>query len=222
MLSSANSRCAGTFFVVVGAALAWAGDDYAFEGGGSVDAWALNGGFTALAVAVWLIAFGAVELVVAHRKHAWWRTTLLASVLTLAFVVVALVRDSSEPDQGYAGDCAVLIDAVLSTGIVPVSLVQPPRGFGPPRRAVACSIGQHGVLLRQFKVVDVFGVTGPQQQQTVLDSLRRARYSEHTARIHIRFWEKENWGECAPPNPSGARCRGPELMIREAIVNRAR
>jgi hypothetical protein len=151
--------------------------------------------------------------VVANRKHAWWWATPLAFALTLAFVAVALVRDISEPSEGYAGNCAVLIDAVSSTGIVPVSIVQPPR------RAVACSTAQHGVLLRQFNQIDVWGVSGQQQLQTVLDLLMQTRSAKHTAPIHIRFWKEENWGECAPPNPPEAHCRGPELMIREAIVN---
>jgi hypothetical protein len=120
--------------------------------------------------------------------------------LTLAFVAVALLREVSEPPEGYAGNCAVLIDAVSSTGIVPVSIVEPPR------RAAVCSTAQHGVLLRQFNQIDVWGVSGQQQLQTVLDSLQRTRSSEHTAPIHVRFWEKENWGKCPSPNAPGAHC----------------
>jgi hypothetical protein len=202
MLSIATDRLAGAlFFLVTGVVLAWAGDHYAFAGG------------LAAIVAVWLIAFGAMELVLARRKHGWWWATLLAFGLTLAFVAVAVVREITEPAQGYAGNCAVLIDTVASTGVVPVSIVEPPR------RAVSCSTAQHGVLLRQFNQIDVWGVVSRHQQQTVLDSLRRTRSSEHTAPIHVSFWEKENWGECPPPNSQGAHCRGPELMIRDAIVN---
>lgn len=201
MLSFAIGRCAGALFLVTGVLLAWVGDHYAFGGG------------LAAIVAVWVIAFGAMALVVARRKHGWCWATLLAFVLTLAFVAVAVVRDAAEPAQGYAGNCAVLIDTVTSTGVVPASIVEPPR------RAVSCSTAQHGVLLRQFNQIDVWGVVSQHQQQTVLHALQRTRSSEHTAPIHVTFWEKENWGECAPPNPPGAHCRGPELMIRDAIVN---
>src|ERR1700688_2858320 len=131
MLSIANGRLAGALLLVTGVALAWTGDHYAIGGG------------LAAIVAVWLIAFGAMTLAVARRKHGWWWATLLAFVLTLAFVAVVVAREVAEPAQGYAGNCAVLMETVTSTGVVPVSIVEPPRP------AVACSTAQHGVLLRQ-------------------------------------------------------------------------
>ena len=201
MLSIAIGRLAGALFLVMGVVLAWAGDHYTF-----------GGGLTTI-VAVWLIVFGAMELLVARRKRGWLWATLLAFSLTLAFVAVAVAREIAEPAEGYAGNCAVLIDTVASTGVVPVSIVEPPR------RAVSCSTAQHGVLLWQFNQIEVWGVVTQNQQQTVLDSLKRTRSSEHTAPIHVTFWEKENWGECPPPNSQGAQCRGPERIIRDAIVN---
>lgn len=201
MLSIAKGRLAGALFLVAGVALAWTGDHYAIGGG------------LAAIVAVWLIAFGAMTLAVARRKHGWWWATLLASGLTLAFVAVVVAREVAEPAQGYAGNCAVLMETVASTGVVPVSIVEPPRA------AVACSTVQHGVLLRQFNHIDVWGVVSQHQQKTVLDSLQRTRSSEHTAPIYVSFWEKENWGKCPQPNAPDAHCRGPELLIREAIVN---
>src|SRR5579859_2927009 len=132
MLSTAIGRRAGALFLAIGIVLAWAGDHYA-----------LGGGLAAI-VAVWLMAFGAMELVVARRKHGWWLAILLAFALTLAFIAVAVEREIGEPAQGYAGNCAVLIDTVGSTGVIPISIVNPPSP------AVSCSTVQHGVLLQQF------------------------------------------------------------------------
>lgn len=200
MSNIATGRSAGALFLVSGVVLAWTGDHYVIGGLGTI-------------IAVWLMAFGAMMFVMGRRNHGWWWATLLAFVLTLAFVAVAVASEVAEPAQGHAGNCAVLMETVASTGVVPVSIVVPPRP------AVACSTAQHGVFLRQFNHIDVWGVASQRQQQIVLDSLQRTRSSEHTAPIHVTFWEKENWGECPPPNPPGAHCRGPEHPIRDAIVN---
>jgi len=196
-----TGRLAGALFLVTGVVLAWAEDHYA-----------LGRGLAAI-IAVWLMAFGATEVVVGRRKRGWLWAALLAFALTLAFVAVAVGREIAEPAQGFAGNCTVLIDTVASTEVVPVSIVEPPR------RAVSCSTVQHGVLLRHFNQIDVWGVVSTHQQQTVLDSLRRTHRLEHTAPIHVKFWEKENWGKCPQPNAPDAHCRGPELLIRDAIVN---
>jgi len=197
MSSIAIGRPVGAVCVATGLVLAWAGDHYALGELGAI-------------VAVWLIGFGAMELVVAHRKFEWWWATLFAFALTLAFFLVALAG-IDEPLQ--AGNCAVLSETVASTGVVPVSIVDPPR------RAFTCSTVQHGVLFRQFNRIDIWGVVSQHQQQALLDSLQRTHSSEHSAPIHVTFWQKENWGACPLPNPPGAHCRGPELVIREAIVN---
>jgi hypothetical protein len=192
-----TARRAGGLFLATGVVLAWAGDHYALGELGTI-------------VAVWLIGFGAMEFVVAHRKFEWWWATLFAFLLTLTFFLVVLAG-IDEPRS--LGNCAVLSETVASTGIVPVSIVDPPR------RAFTCTTAQHGVLFRQFNRLDIWGVVSQHQQQAVLYSLQRTRSSEHTAPIHVTFWQKENWGKCPPPNALDAHCRGPELVIREAIVN---
>jgi len=194
---SSIGRRVGAVCVATGVMLAWAGDHYAL-------------GELSAIIAVWLIAFGAMELVVAHRKFEWLWATLFAFVLTLAFVLVGLAGIDVPVQEA---NCAVLSETVASSGVVPVSIVDPPR------LAFTCSTVQHGVVFRRFNRIDIWGVLSQHQQKAVFDSLQRIHSSEHTAPIHVTFWQKENWGDCPVPNPPGAHCRGPELVIREAIVN---
>src|SRR5580765_3706513 len=150
MSSIAIGRPAGAFLLATGVVLAWIGDHYPTGGPGAI-------------VAVWLIAVGTMMVVVARRKHGWWWATLLAFVLTGAFVLVALGGAVAEPAQGHAGNCTVLMKTVASAGVVPVSIVEPPLP------AIACSAAQHGVFLRQFNDIEVWGVVSQQQHQAVLD-----------------------------------------------------
>jgi hypothetical protein len=202
MFTATNRRRAGALFILVtGAVLAWAGDHYD-----------LNGGLGAI-IAVWLIGFGATACFAALQKHPWRLATGIAFLLTFVFVAVALFREAAEPAEGYAGNCTVLVHAVAATGVVPVSIAEPPR------LAVACSTAQHGVLLRQFNQIDVWGVVDDHQQRAVLSALQRVRSAGRSAPVHVRFWEKENWGKCPPPSRPQARCRGPEMIVRTAVVN---
>jgi hypothetical protein len=141
-------------------------------------------------------------------------TTLVISiVLTALYGAFYLGVQFIQTGADRLGECEGLNQAANSTNDLPESIIFPGRP------AVGCSVERYGMFHSFYNDLSVTGVTSLGTQNHILENLSVYSRSAHTHRIHVTFWEKENWTTWHnDKNGASGGSSGPMTLIRTASV----
>jgi hypothetical protein len=138
------------------------------------------------------------------RKHHIAAWIIGGLIIAYCYAFINAITTASE----NSGECKALESAAIADNEIPTSVSQP----GKP--AAFCELGVHFPLLRTYFTVFIYGVQNHDQQDAIVDSIRKAPRGPNAKRILVQFFEKENWRPWSDPKSgrSGGN-RGPETPI---------
>ena len=74
------------------------------------------------------------------------------------------------------------------------------------------------MFFKRFDVVYIYGVTDMEAQNRILKQFAEYHHANRTRSIRVRFLEKENWTTWNYPGGASGGSRGPEKVIRLAVI----
>jgi hypothetical protein len=95
----------------------------------------------------------------------------------------------------------------------------PPSMSVPGRPAFFCDADVRSVLMRRFDHIRIYGVIDNSEQESIIQTIKKAREQLKTKPIVVDFYEKENWKTWSDSTGRSGGERGPEAPIRKGVVN---
>lgn len=115
-------------------------------------------------------------------------------------------------DQNPSDQLEALTQAATTVAVIPQSVSVPKRVgvFGVSAR--------YGMFFTRFDVVRVYGVTQKESQDRILQQFGEYHRTHRTRPLHVQFYERENWTTWEGSNGVSGGARGPERMVRCAVI----
>ncbi len=110
-------------------------------------------------------------------------------------------------------ECNAIGKSVESAHSLPTSISVPGRP------AFFCDADVRGLLMRRFDHIRIYSVVDKNEQESIIQTLKRTREQLKTRHMLVEFYEKENWKTWSDPatgNRGGER--GPETPMRKTVI----
>jgi hypothetical protein len=138
---------------------------------------------------------------------------IVSCICSGAFLFFYRVSEMFGTGADRLGQCQPVDDALMSLGYIPPSAAFPHRG------ATGCGSARYGLFFQSVNHVSVYGVTSWPDQNRVLRALSKLAIETNLAPTKVWFYEKEKWIEERSSNGVIFGHRGPENLLRIAVVH---
>ena len=115
-------------------------------------------------------------------------------------------------DQNASDQFEALTQAATNAAVIPQSVSDPKRV------GVFASSAWYGMFFTRFDVISIYGVTGRESQDRILQTFGDYHRIHSTRPLHVQFYERENWSTWQGANGVSGGRRGPEKVVRCAVI----
>ena len=135
-----------------------------------------------------------------------------ASIGIVVAVYCVIFAYSRIWDFGTSDQIEGLTQAATNVAVIPQSVSVPKRV------GVFGDSDKYGVFFTRFDVVIVYGVTQKESQDRILQQFGAYHRVHRTRPLRVKFYERENWTTFNGSNGVSGGQRGPEKVVRCAVI----